>query len=182
MYYKFICTIFILLFSIGCSIEKKSDTQKAVEIPDMVQINYKHYIYKAGRIYLEAFVGVGRSYEKTKQINCEVIDAVVYNSKNEKVTTIKSDTGNIDSNNSTLIFIGNVKIDKIDKDAVIYADEIKLNYSDNTLSSDKPVVIKKEDGSILKASSMFSDLKEQKTDFSQMDLVYYYEDDEKDKK
>jgi len=78
-----------------------------------------------------------------------------------------------------LIFSENVVIEKLDDKIKLETDSLALNYKNNTMDSKTKVLITKEDGSILIADSMQSDLTNQITTFTTMDLNYFYEDEEK---
>lgn len=169
----------VLIFIIfSCGFEKSNDESAAVELPDVVQRNYNHYIYKGTRLFLEAKIDIGRTYEKRKATDCEVISARVYNSKGELATLISADLGEIDSRRSILKFINNVYIERFEDKVILRTDELSINYNENTMITEKKVIITKEDGSILIADGMNSDLSAQTTTFYNMDLTYYYEDED----
>ena len=177
---------FIILYSIliisGCSTET---VQKKREItqnyPDMIQKNYKHNIYKNGRKYLIADINEALFFDKSKKINCTEFQAEVYNSKEELTTRINSDEAVIDNKENIIFLNGNVVIEMIDKESTLYSEELKLYYKDNKMSSEKDVLVEKNDGSTLKASGMDSDFKTDTTNFIEMDLQYFYEDETDDK-
>jgi len=181
-YLKSIVSLFLCINILSCVSVKKKVAEAEVEYPDVVQTNYIHYIYKSGRLFLEAHIDTGRTFEKKKEIECIIIKAKVYNSKSEITTLIQSDKGVINSNNSELIFSENVIIEKLDDKIKLETDSLALNYKNNTMESKTKVLITKEDGSILIADSMKSDLTNQITTFSTMDLNYFYEDDDEEEK
>ncbi|HBD92725.1 MAG: LPS export ABC transporter periplasmic protein LptC [Spirochaetes bacterium GWF1_31_7] len=178
-YLKSIVCVIVSINILSCVSVKKKVAEVVVEYPDVVQTDYTHYIYKSGRLFLEAHIDTGKTFEKKKEIECVVISAKVYNSKAEITTLIKSDKGIINSNNSELIFSENVVIEKLDDKIKLETDSLALNYKNNTMDSKTKVLITKEDGSILIADSMQSDLTNQITTFTTMDLNYFYEDEEK---
>ncbi len=64
----------------------------------------------------------------------------------------------------------------------MYSDELKLDYENNKLISDKKILLEKNDGSYIKADSMESDLKLEATRFENMKIKYYYDEEKKWKK
>ena len=170
---KEVALLFVLILISSCSVAKNSEVKKRVELPDMIQVDYKHNIYKNNRVYLMANISEARTYEKTDKIECSSIFAEIRNTKSELTMRIKSDKAEINNATNDFYFRENVVIEKLDQDAEIRAQEIVLNYNKNQLFSEKPIEIHKKDGSVLKATSMKSDLTSQVTEFKDMDLLYY---------
>lgn len=169
--------IFVLFCLFSCSMEKSDSDAGRVELPDMLQQNYKHNIYKNKRVYLEAEIGLAKSYEKKNQIVCEKVSARITNTKNELTMKINSDNAIIDNAVDEFLFQNNVVIDKLDQGITLYTDELVLNYNQNQLTSEGKVRIVKADGSELLADSMKSDLNSQTTEFSKIDMNYFYEEE-----
>lgn len=178
--YFAVAFIFAVFCFFSCSMEKSDADIGRAELPDMLQQNYKHNIYKNKRIYLEAEIGLAKSYEKRNQIVCEKIYVQLTNTKNELTMKINSDNAVIDNAVDEFLFQNNVVIDKLDQGITLYTDELVLNYSRNQLTSDGKVRIVKADGSQLLADSMKSDLNSQTTEFSNIDMDYFYEDEKKE--
>lgn len=180
MKYYVISVIFTLILCLSCKTQKNEEIQQKIELPDMVQVDYEHYIYKNNRVYLEAFIGEAKSYEKKNQIVCQKISAQIYNTKNQIVTKVRAEEAVIDNGTDEFCFRNDVVVEKVDQDISIYTEELVLNYKANTLVTEKELTMKKKDGSQLKAKSMRSDLTSQITDFEQMDMLYYYDEEEKE--
>ncbi|MBR2316867.1 MAG: hypothetical protein IKA37_02745, partial [Spirochaetales bacterium] len=107
--------IFTLFCFFSCSMEKSDADMGRVELPDMLQQNYKHNIYKNKRVYLEAEIGLAKSFEKKNQIVCEDVYAQITNTKNELTMKINSDNAIIDNAVDEFLFQNNVVIDKLDQ-------------------------------------------------------------------
>lgn len=179
---RYVLVILLFLTILSCS--RKPGEEKVVdkkEYPDMIQDNYNHFIYKNGRINLNAQIGRALFFNKKRIIECEKFFAEIYNSQGELTTVIHSDKAVIDNNLKLVNFIKNVKIDMKDKKFIMYTDELKLFYKENRMISEEEVLIEKEDGSFLKADSMESDFKEDTTNFVNLDMKYHYDDSTTDK-
>jgi LPS export ABC transporter protein LptC len=177
---NFAVVLILALFCFfSCSMEKSDSDAGRVELPDMLQQNYKHNIYKNKRVYLEAQIGLAKSYEKKNQIICEDVYAQLSNTKNELTMKINSDNAIIDNAVDEFLFQNNVVIDKLDQGITLYTNELVLNYNQNVLKSEGEVRILKADGSQLLASSMNTDLNSQTTEFSNIDMNYFYEEEKK---
>ena len=175
---NFAVVLILALFCFfSCSMEKSDSDAGRVELPDMLQQNYKHNMYKNKRVYLEAEIGLAKSYEKKNQIVCEKVSARITNTKNELTMKINSDNAIIDNAVDEFLFQNNVVIDKLDQGITLYTDELVLNYNQNQLTSEGKVRIVKADGSELLADSMKSDLNSQTTEFSKIDMNYFYEEE-----
>ena len=146
---------------------------------ELVLKDYNHYIYKNNKKYLLASVNEAVFYEKELKIICDRIKADIYDSKGELITIVNSDNGVIDKNEKTLTFKGNVNIKLIENKAKLFSDEIKLDYENNKLISEKKILLEKNDGSYIHADSMESDLKLEATKFENMKIKYYYDEDKK---
>lgn len=171
----------LMLFTF-CSKEVTKETKKEEEqiLPEIVQYNYKHYIYKNSKKYLIANIKVAQFFEKKKEINCDGIYAEIYNGKGELTTTINADKANINKETKKVTFSENVIFDVIDNKIKLFTEEITLDYAGNKLFSKGEVLIKKEDGSFIKGDSMESDIKNAVTKFEKMIIKYYYDDEKKD--
>ena len=179
--YNFAVVLIFALFCLfSCAMEKSDSDTGRVELPDMLQQNYKHNIYKNKRVYLEAEIGLAKSYEKKNQIVCEKVNARITNTKNELTMKINSDNAIIDNAVDEFLFQNNVVIDKLDQGITLYTDELVLNYNQNLLTSEGKVRIIKADGSELVADSMKSDLNSQTTEFSKIDMNYFYEEEKQE--
>lgn len=172
--------IFTLFCFFSCSMEKSDADMGRVELPDMLQQNYKHNIYKNKRVYLEAEIGLAKSFEKKNQIVCEDVYAQITNTKNELTMKINSDNAIIDNAVDEFLFQNNVVIDKLDQGITLYTDELILNYNQNLLTSEGKIRILKADGSELLANSMKTDLNSQTTEFSKIDMDYFYEEEKEE--
>lgn len=172
--------LFLIFFTFSCAVQSVESDVAQLSYPDMVQENYKHYIYKNGNIYLEASIKHAETYELKKKIECKNVNANIYNSKKEITSRLKSDKAVVDNGSSSMVFSGNVEVDKIDKEVKLFTDKLSINYKDNIMTCDSDVVIKKDDGSILKAKTMVSEFKNEVINFTGLDTLYYYEDDETD--
>lgn len=175
---RFIFIFFIsnLLFSCMVSVEEDLSVERS--LPDIVQIDYEHHISKYGRKFLLATIKRSESYELDRKVECTGIAASIYNSKEELITTIKSEIGTIDNKSNKFIFKDDVVLVQIDKEVTMYSDEVILNYLDNKMECNKPVKIIKANGSTLKADSMESDFDKGDIVFTNLDIIYYYEEDE----
>ena len=78
------------------------------------------------------------------------------------------------------LFQNNVVIDKLDQGITLYTDELILNYNQNLLTSEGKIRILKADGSELLADSMKTDLNSQTTEFSKIDMDYFYEEEKEE--
>ena len=173
--------VFLIILTFSCAVTKEKSENTAKKEPDMVQKNYKHFIYKNGRKYLEATIKDAMFYEKSETVECNVISANIYNSKNELTTIINSDKGNINKKDKNVVFSGNVIVKALEKKVDLLTEELILDYQNNKLISDKEVLFKKEDGSYLKTDSFTSEIKQQTITFGSVELLYNYEDNSEDK-
>lgn len=174
----FIILIIVLIFNCG----KQTSEQQVVDesiYPDLVQKNYKHYIYKNNKKYLYATVELAEFYEKKNYIDCDSIYAEIYNAKGELTTKINAVKAIINKNTKNVTFSENVIFDVVENDLKLYSEEITLDYMQNKLISKGAVSIEKEDGSFIKGDSMESDIKNEITKFEKMIIKYYYDDEEK---
>lgn len=173
-----IIILIILLFDCG----KQSNVQPVVDetiYPDLIQKNYRYYIYKNNKKYLYATVELAEFYEKKNYIDCDTIYAEIYNAKGELTTKINAVKGKINKNDKNVTFSENVIFDVVENDLKLYSEEITLDYMQNKLISKGPVSIEKEDGSFIKGDSMESDIKAEITKFEKMIIKYYYDEDDK---
>lgn len=170
--------ISLLLFSCADTISKYEPDNDTV-YPDMVQENYAHYICKNSRQYLTTNIEYAEFYEKQDKISCKVLDARVYNSKGEVTTHISSDKGEINQNNKLIEFTGNVVIESFENETVLQTDNLILDYKNNKMYNSSPVVIKRDNGSTLEATSMRADIQTQESSYTDMRIIYYYDSDEK---
>jgi LPS export ABC transporter protein LptC len=174
----YIITLTFITILTGCSVRNNDDqTDERKVYPDLVQVNYNHLIYKNGKKYLETNIDRAEFFEKTNKIKCTALKAEIYNSKGVKTTIISSKKGEIDKQTKNVIFSGDVVFEMIENKATLYSQEIKLDYQNNKMISEKDVVLEKEDGSYIKATSMESDIKIDSTRFDDMELKYFYEGD-----
>ncbi len=176
---KLILILIIFITILNCGIKKTSRKKKDIEnFPDMIQTNYRHYIYKNAKRYLYAKIGHAEFYEKLKTIDCVDLEAKIYDSDGELTTIIHSDNGVVDKKEKKILFTGNVVFELLENETKLYSEEIELDYKNNKLITDKDVLIDKEDGSYIKATSMESDIKLEATNFENMDVKYFYDEDE----
>ena len=166
---------------INCSSNKEKVEKVIYSVPDMIQTNYRHYIYKNGKKSLFARIEEARFYEKKSEINCYRVYVETYNSKGELTTKIRSENGLINRNEKIFIFSGNVEIESIEDESTLHSQEVELDYKNNKLVSKKDILIDKKDGSYIKATSMESDIKLQSTKFTDMVIKYYYDEDKEKK-
>lgn len=172
--------LFLSIIFFSCKIKEltKLDIKKH-NLPDIILKNYEHYIYKNKKKYLYAVIDNAEFYEENLKIYCDKIIADIYDSDGEIITKVNSDKGIIDKNEKIVTFIGNVYIEIIENDAKLYSDELKLDYENNKLISEKEILLDKKDGSYIKADSMESDLKLEATKFENMKIRYYYDERKK---
>jgi len=175
----FIFLIFLIVLSCKEKILEELIDKKIY--PNLIQDNYKHYIYKNSKKYLFTKIDRAEFFEKTEKILCNLINAEIYNSKGELTTKINSDKGEIDQNKKIFVFSDNVVFELIESETSLYCDKIELDYENNKLYCRNDLIIEKKDGSYLKASSMESDLKLQETRFTDMKIKYFYDEEEKNK-
>ena len=173
--------IFItLFFSFSCKVKELTQVKtQENNIPDLVLKDYNHYIYKNKKKYLFANINEAEFFEKESKISCNRIKADIYDSDGELTTIVNSEKGEVDKKQKILTFIGNVNIELLENDALLFCDKLKLDYENNRLISDTQVVLKKKDGSYIQADSMESDLKLEATKFVNMRIKYYYDEDKK---
>ena len=173
--------IFLLFISFSCKKVEEFTKIKSIEhdFPDLVLKDYEHYIYKNKKKYLSANIKRAEFHEEELTISCLRIKADIFDSDGELTTLINSEKGEIDKNKKILTFIDNVVIELLENEARLYCDELKLDYENNKLSTETPVVLKKKDGSYIKADAMESDLKLEATKFVNMKIKYYYDEDKK---
>ncbi len=178
--------ILFVLFSLflitvfSCKVDDLSKLKSnKYNLPDITLRNYKHYIYKNQKKYLYAKIDIAEFFEKTLEINFYKINAEIYNSNGELTAKVNSDNGIIDKNEKILTFKDNVNIEIVENDAKLHCEELKLDYQNNKLISEKPILLEKNDGSYIQADSMESDLKMESTKFVNMKIKYYYEEEEK---
>lgn len=150
-------------------------------LPSMTESNYKHYIYKNKKKYLYAEIEYAEFYEKENYIDCIKINAEIYDSTGDITSRIKAKKGKIDKEEGKLILSGDVILELIENKAKLYTEELDMDYKNNKLISKTNVIFKKDDGSYIKADSMESDIALESTKFKNMEILYYYEEDEKEK-
>ena len=170
--------IFLLIFSCADTMSKYEPNDDTV-YPDMVQENYAHYIYKNNRQYLNTIIQYAEFFEKQDKISCKVLDAKVYNSKGEITTHINSDQGEINQNQKIIEFTGNVVIESFENETVLRTENLILDYKNNKMYNNTPVVIERDNGSKLEATSMRADIQTQESNYTDMHIIYYYDSDEK---
>lgn len=177
---RFLIIIFFLFYIFSCKVEEFAKIKsKEINYPDLVLKNYKHYIYKNKKKYLFANINEAEFHEKDLKIICNRIKAEIYDSDEKLTTMVNSERGEIDKDKKILTFIGNVNIELLENNASLFCDELKLDYENNRLISDTPVILKKKDGSYIQADAMESDLKLEATKFVNMRIKYYYDEDKK---
>ena len=179
LFHIFLIILSFIIIINNCKIKKAANKNDHKNYPDMIQNNYRHYIYKNKKKHLYASIEHAEFYEKLKTINCKILNAEIYNSDGDITTIIYSDEGKIDKKEKKMLFIGNVVFELLENETKLYGDEIELDYKNNKLISKKDVLFKKEDGSYIKASSMDSDIKLESTKFEDMEIKYFYDDEEK---
>ncbi|MCG8570555.1 MAG: LPS export ABC transporter periplasmic protein LptC [Spirochaetes bacterium] len=178
---KPIIWILLFLLFLQCKTKQSDDSEEPRKIlPDIIQQNYMHYIYKNKRIYLEAEIELAEFFDESNKIECKVFTGTTYNSKGKMNTQIWSDQAVIDSAGGSIQFNGNVIVNMIDKKVKLYTDELFFNYKDNILIGERGVIFEKEDGSKLNADKMVSNFADDQTEFTNMDLKYFYKQDSKD--
>jgi len=173
---RFIYLFILIAFILSCTKINRNDDKDKKDFPDVIQVSYKHYIYKNGYKYIEALIDYARFFEKTNKIECKKILANIYNSKGVLVTKIVADKADIDKSENIFFFKTNVVVEHYEKKTTMVTDELKLDYKNNKLICEKEVTISKKDGSFIKANNLESNLREQKTNFSTLTLKYFYED------
>lgn len=176
-FYLILFLVICLFISCGAVKKRTSKTPKK-KYPDMIQENYTHYIYKNKKKYLYAEINYAEFYEKKNTIECLGLYAEIYNAKGELTTKIKSVEGIIDKKEKNVLFNGNVEFELLENETILYSDKIVLDYKKNKLTTDKEVLILKDDGSYVKSTSLESDIKKEETKFENMEIKYYYEEDE----
>lgn len=172
-------SLFIIIF-FSCKVDDLSKFKSdKYNLPDITLRNYKHYIYKNQKKYLYAKIELAEFFEKSLEINFYKIIAEIYDSDGKLTAKVNSDNGIIDKNEKILTFKDNVIIQIIENEAKLHCEELKLDYQNNKLMSEKPILLEKNDGSYILADSMESDLKLEATKFVNMKIKYYYDDEEK---
>ena len=170
--------IFLLILSCADTMSKYEPNNDTV-YPDMVQENYSHFIYKNNRQYLTTVIQYAEFYEKEDRISCKILDAKVYNSKGEITTHISSEQGEINQNQKLIEFTGSVVIESFENETVLSTENLILDYKNNKMYNNTPVVIERENGSKLEATSMRADIQTQESNYTDMHIIYYYDSDEK---
>lgn len=170
--------IFLLLFSCADTMSKYEPNNDIV-YPDMVQENYSHFIYKNNRQYLTTVIQYAEFFEKEDRISCKILDAKVYNSKGEITTHIQSDQGEINQKQKLIEFNGSVVIESFENETVLRTENLILDYKNNKMYNNTSVIIERENGSKLEASSMRADIQTQESNYTDMHIIYYYDSDEK---
>jgi LPS export ABC transporter protein LptC len=170
----------ILIFFLNCSKNEINKKKEIIYYPDIVEINYHHYIYKNATKYLHAKIDEAKIYEKLEKIECTKIIGEIYKSNGEIDTKINADSAVIDQKEKKAIFTGNVVFEMIETKSKLQADEIIMDYENNKLFCNYNVIIEKDDGSYLKATSFETNIKTQETKFTKMEIKYFY-DEEKEK-
>jgi len=150
-------------------------------LPNMIQENYNHFIYKNGRIYLDASVSLALFFDKQNKIEVEGIKAEIYNSKGEITTKIESKKGVVNKEEKNIQFSENVKIESFEQKIKMFTEEIIMDYQNDKLIGKSDTLVQKEDGSYLKSKYFMSDIKASETKFKDLELQYFY-NDEKEKK
>ena len=174
----YILFLTILLLSCADTMAKYEPNNDTV-YPDMVQENYSHFIYKNNRQYLTTVIQYAEFYEKEDRISCKILDAKVYNSKGEITTHISSEQGEINQNQKLIEFTGSVIIESFENETVLRTENLILDYKNNKMYNSTPVVIERENGSKLEATSMRADIQTQESNYTDMHIIYYYDTDEK---
>lgn len=180
---KILKFIFLILL-LNCAKEIKQETQKIENkplLPDIIQYNYRHYIYKNGKKYLFAVIEKAMFFEKKQTIEFENIYAQIYNGKGELTCEITANKGIIEKEKKKVTFSENVVFNLIENKIKLNTNSITLDYLNNKLKTDGEVLIAKEDGSFIKSDSMESDIKNSITKFEKMLIKYYYEENEEKK-
>ncbi len=163
----------------SCSITREvSLLNKNIDYPDMVQLNYIHSIFKNSRVYLRADIKKAEFFFKKRTIECDQFAGVINDIHSKIITEVYADHASIDEKRKTVLMSGNVKFKSYKEKTTVYCQEMKFDYNLEKLTIDKEVLIEKEDGSYLKATSMESELKSQTTTFTGMDMMYFYKDDD----
>lgn len=178
LYHVFI--IFILFIS--CGKNEINKNKEVVYYPDIVEINYDHYIYKNTTKYLHAKINEAKIYEKLDKIECSRITGEIYKSSGEIDTKINADNAVIDQKEKKAVFTGNVIFEMIETKSKLHADEIIMDYQNNKLFCNNNVIIEKDDGSYLKATSFETNIKTQETKFTKMEIKYFYDEDKENEK
>src|SRR4030042_1912374 len=138
----FLLNFLFFLFSFSCKVEDLSKLKSnKYNLPDITLKNYKHYIYKNQKKYLYAKIEIAEFFEKTLEINFYKINAEIYNSNGELTAKVISDNGIIDKNEKILTFKDNVNIEIVENDAKLRCEEIKLDYQNNKLISEKTILL-----------------------------------------
>jgi len=169
-------SFFYILSSCSFLIDDDKEVD-SVELPYIIQIDYRHYIYKNNREFLKATISKAQFFDKKNSIECDEIFAEVYNSKKETKVRIKADKSIVDKNKRNLFFTGNVEIDLIEQESKITADNLELDYERNILTCKDNVLVTKDNGSYLKTDFFQSRLDEGETNFEKLDLKYFYDEE-----
>jgi len=149
-------------------------------MPDMVQTNYTHNIYKNSRVYLRSSITNASFFFTTKIIKCSNFTGRVFDLNKQITTEIFADEASIDEKNKTITLNGNVRLVSHLEETTVYSEQMNFDYDKEILLINTDVVIEKDDGSYLKATSMKSDLKEQTNYFTNLEMKFYYEEDEEE--
>lgn len=175
---KIIYYLLISILFLSCSKknEKENDTVK-IDKPDMIQKNYKYYIYKNNKKYFYANIEYAEFFNKKEMVLCDKVYGQSFNSKGENTTILIADKAVIDKKEKQIILSENVIVELIENKLKLHSDELILDYNNNKLISKEDILIEKEDGSYIKASSMDSSIKEEITNFKDMEIKYFYDDD-----
>ena len=179
---KFKYIIILILFALifNCSVKRIKKKKESINYPDMVQVNYDHFIYKNSKKYLHAKIKHADFFKKLDTIECEGLRAEIYNSKGELTTIINADKGIVYKKEKKIYFTENVMFELLENETKLISEELILDYKDNKLTSNSDVLIKKDDGSYIKATSMESEIKLDSTKFEDMEVKYFYEDDDEE--
>jgi len=176
--FNLILLILSIFFS-SCKVEYSQKNETFQNLPNIIQKNYSHNIYKNRKKYLFAKISNTEFYEKKKIINCEKIYAEIYDSKEKLTTTISSDKAVINNNDKKFLFSDNVELEMFEKETKLYSAELELDYDKNKMKSAGAIVMKKKDGSYVKADSMESDVGLEITSFKNMEIKYFYDEEKK---
>ncbi len=174
---KWLVNYVVILSILSCTLKRDVDPNKKRIFPNMIQNNYNHFIYRNGRVFLNAKIDLALFYDKQDKIEVEGIKAEIYNSKEELTTRIVSDKGVVDREQKNIKFSNNVKIESFEQKIKMATEEIILDYQNDLLIANSETLIQKDDGSYLKSKNFVSNIKVMETNFKELELQYFYNDD-----
>jgi LPS export ABC transporter protein LptC len=174
-----VITILALLILLNCKVNYSGKDSNERKFPTIIQSNYIHNIYKNKKKYLVASIEKAEFYEKSKTIECTFINVEIYDSKEVLKSRIKADEALIDNKEKKLTFNNNVEMEISEKEATLYADQIILDSEKNRLNCPGKLVMKKKDGSYIRADSLESDVSLEITNFKNMEIRYFYDEEKK---